>query len=151
MFELTLNAEMAVKLIKLKKQAQIELGQSYSIGSEEDVEQLLLAAATFQHKHSKARLYALELIDGVEALDNEGRHTEFIAVCRGQIKETEEELTDHRIYRGNKVLDDAPLSQDSIHSERIYRGQVVLDDSSKTSSNKQKTVYYRGQKVVVTE
>lgn len=151
MLELTLNAEMAVKLIKLKKQAQIELGDNFSIVSEDEVKRLLIATATFQHKHSKARAMARELIDAVEQLDIKERHTEFIAHCRGlEAKAAEQEALDNRrIYRGQVISDDEeqPHKESQCSSTRIYRGQKILEEAPAAAS-KTKTIYYRGQKIL---
>lgn len=145
MLELTLNAEMAVKLIKLKKQAQTELGKMFSIADEEGVAHLILSAATFHHRHSKARIFALELLDGVEALDNKSRHVDFIANCRGQLALQQEEAS-QKIYRG-QVIDDTELKSVNTDSvARVYRGQSVLLEEAPENFSSDKVVYYRGQK-----
>ena len=150
MLELTLNAEMAVKLIKLKKQAQTELGQVFSIADEDGVAHMILSAATFNHRHSKARAFALELLDAVEALDNKARHVNFIANCRGQLA-LQQEGSSQKIYRG-QVVDDTELrsvNTDSI--ERVYRGQSVLLEETPQNVAVKKVVYYRGQKILSNE
>ena len=88
MLELTLSADMAVTLLNLKKQAQFELGKTYSIASEDEVAALVLDAATFEHRHSRARLLALEIVDGLEKLDQGNQYREFIAECRSSHNES---------------------------------------------------------------
>ena len=149
MLELTLNAEMAVKLIDLKRRAQVELGKKFSIISEEEVAHLIISAAKFSHRHSKARVLAMELVDGIESLDFQKRHTDFIAECRGLT--IEETVEDERVYRGQKVIDDNDIERptNAVKHNAFYRGHEVLNDQLGAQQNeKEKVIYYRGQRVV---
>ena len=73
---------------------------------------------------------ALELLDGVEALDEKARHETFIASCRGEL---------------------AAQNQQSEVPPRVCRGQLILLKEESDNMRSEKAVYYRGQKIVTSK
>lgn len=150
MLELALKADTAVKLIKLKKQAQLELGGTFSIAGEEDVRELLLTTATFNHAHSSVKDMALELVDVVESLDVKSRHRDFINQCRGIVDDTPKRKQ-KMMYRGQAVMDSLEVDDYAATSVEspVYRGQSVAgSEEAEAKNHKEKVIYYRGQKII---
>jgi hypothetical protein len=73
---------------------------------------------------------ALELLDGVEALDDKARHETFIASCRGEL---------------------AAQNQQSEVPPRVYCGQSILLEEESDNMRSEKVVYYRGQKIITSK